>query len=139
MISWHKTLHGKSQSAEHKSWSKAKSRCFNQNDKRYKNYGGRGIKMHPDWVDSFECFYAYMGTRPEGYSLERVDVNGDYAAGNCKWATSKEQSRNTTRTLWVDFNGRKMSLCEACEIAGVPYKRTYGRLRNGLSLIDSMA
>lgn len=76
-------------------------RCYNQNLKIYKYYGERGVKVCERWRrkkrrdrDSFEAFVKDMGERPEGYSLERKNVNGDYSPENCVWATKSEQVKN---------------------------------------------
>jgi hypothetical protein len=68
-------------------------RCINPNYARWKDYGGRGIKVCADWV-FFENFLADMGERPTGKTLDRVDTNGHYEPGNCRWATPGEQARN---------------------------------------------
>lgn len=80
---------------EYKAWSHAKQRCYNPNDKRYMDYGGRGIKMCDRWKNSYETFLSDMGRRPVGrYSLDRINVHGDYEPNNCRWATDLEQARN---------------------------------------------
>lgn len=80
---------------EYRSWSAAKTRCFNPNADNYEHYGGRGITMCADWRDSFETFLADMGPRPAGTSLDRYPDNaGDYEPGNCRWATARQQRAN---------------------------------------------
>jgi hypothetical protein len=83
-----------SASPTYRSWSHAKARCFNETDDNYPNYGGRGISMCQEWADSFGAFLSYMGTRPDGLSLDRIDNNGNYEPGNCRWATPLQQSNN---------------------------------------------
>jgi hypothetical protein len=71
------------------------ARCTNPNVPRYPNYGERGITIYKEWRNSFQAFYADIGTRPSlDYSLERVDVNGNYEPSNCIWATRFQQQRN---------------------------------------------
>lgn len=72
-----------------------KQRCYNINNEKYKDYGGRGIKMCERWLVSFENFYNDMGGRPSNeYSIDRINVDGDYCKENCRWATIKEQNNN---------------------------------------------
>jgi hypothetical protein len=75
-------------------WLSAKRRCQNRNHPRYSAYGGRGIRMDDRWFVSFLQFLADMGERPEGRTLDRKNVNGNYEPGNCRWATSAEQAAN---------------------------------------------
>lgn len=88
------TNHGKTSSPEYKSWSSMIQRCTNPANARYEGYGARGIKICDQWM-SFENFYADMGDRPSiNHSLDRINNDGNYDPGNCRWATRSEQQRN---------------------------------------------
>ncbi len=82
------------QSTEYQSWSGMKRRCINKTNHAYSRYGGRGINICDRWITSFENFYSDMGHKPEGYSIERINNDGNYEPDNCKWATPAEQSKN---------------------------------------------
>jgi hypothetical protein len=82
-------------------------RCTNPNAVAYSYYGGRGIKVCDRWMN-FEAFYADMGPRPEGMSLDRIDSDGNYEPGNCRWATKAQQSQNTRKVQWVEFRGQRV-------------------------------
>lgn len=102
--------HGKSNSKENKAYHLAKSRCNNPNSPDYKDYGERGIKF---LFNSFEEFYSELGDKPEPkhlYSIERIDNNGNYELGNCKWALIEEQSRNTRQNHWIIYKGETKCL-----------------------------
>lgn len=90
------TINGKN-SRTFVSWSAMKARCTNPKNNNYIYWGARGIKVCERWL-KFENFLADMGIRPEGTSLDRINVNGNYEPGNCRWATNKEQANNKRNT-----------------------------------------
>jgi len=78
----------------YRTWDNMKQRCTNSNRENWKDYGGRGIVVCVRWSDSFNNFLADMGVRPDGMSIDRIDVDGNYEPSNCRWATPKEQYAN---------------------------------------------
>jgi hypothetical protein len=89
-----KTTHGLSRSGTWNSWMGMRVRCTDPSNKKYADYGGRGIRVCERW-QSFDAFLADMGPRPAGrFSLDRIDVNGNYEPSNCRWATDTEQRHN---------------------------------------------
>lgn len=93
------TTHGLSKTPEYRVWKGIRKRCFNDKTKCYHNYGGRGITICDRWKDNFENFYEDMGPRPEGMSIDRINNDGNYEPGNCRWATAVEQCNNQRKTL----------------------------------------
>jgi hypothetical protein len=89
-----KKSHGMSYTSEYKSWSQMIDRCERTTHEAYHRYGGRGIKVCDAWRNSFEAFFADMGERPKGHSIDRINNDGDYEPSNCKWSTPKQQSNN---------------------------------------------
>ena len=97
----HKTLvtHGLRRSLEYRAWAHAKQRCTNPNHVGWHLYGGRGIRMCDRWLNDFAAFYADMGPKPTPkHSLDRINPNGPYAPDNCRWASDREQVRNSRAT-----------------------------------------
>lgn len=116
-------------------WSGLKSRCLNPNATGYDRYGGRGITICDRWLN-FENFVSDIGPRPSSqHSLDRIECEGDYEPGNCRWATPEEQNNNTRVATVVTYKGKRMRLHEAWQESGcvVPKKTAYRRLRLGWS------
>lgn len=115
-----RTTHGMSTTPEHPIWFAMLSRCHNPDNPGYHAYGGRGVTVCAKWRQNFSNFYTDMGPRPTSkHTLERIDNNSGYCPENCRWATRTEQSRNTTRNLWVKYRGEWMTLVDAAACVGV--------------------
>jgi len=110
------------------SWYSMVKRCLNPTSSRYDKYGARGISVCERWR-AFENFLADMGERPTGTSLDRIDVNGNYGPGNCRWATPRQQARNTTRNHRVSFRGETLTVIEWAEGVGVSGSSMWRRLK----------
>lgn len=130
---------GTSSFAEYKHWQNMKSRCNTPSATQFDRYGGRGIKVCPEWEASFESFLKDMGPRPgKGYSVDRIDHDGNYEPSNCRWATATEQARNTSLNRIVSIEGREQTLAEAVEGAPVPYNTILYRLKRGWAIEDAI-
>ena len=88
-------IHGEAGSPEYSVWKSAKQRCQNHTLHNFSRYGGRGIRMCDEWCNDFMAFLRDMGRRPsDKHSLDRIDNDGDYEPGNCRWATIRQQAQN---------------------------------------------
>lgn len=113
---------------EYQAWKGMIKRCYNVNQKDYPNYGGRGIKVDEKFK-VFEGFFAVLGKKPtKGHSLERINVNGDYAPDNCKWATSVEQSLNRRNNHKITYNGKTLTLTEWAIKMGLTPQALFSRV-----------
>jgi hypothetical protein len=91
--------HGLRATSEYGSWSMMKNRCLNPRTPAFADYGGRGISVCPQWVNSFETFLSDVGKKPSsGHTLDRIDNDGNYEPGNCRWSTYNQQARNRRST-----------------------------------------
>lgn len=124
--------HGKSRTPTYNSWLAMKQRCDYKGHAEYHRYGGRGITVCDRWK-SFENFIADMGERPAGMSIDRIDVDGNYEPGNCRWATTGEQMRNRRSTINVTRDGVTKCISDWCKDLGLDVDRVYGRIRRGIS------
>jgi len=129
----HRFKHGHSPSGQpysptYLSWMHIKQRCLYKGSQNYPMYGGRGISVCARWMD-FQNFLADMGERPAGMSIERIDVDGDYEPGNCRWATRLEQERNKRTSLKYLYQGRERCLSEIAELSGMKYGLLHDRLK----------
>lgn len=126
------TTHGLSRAKrrEYRSWKDMRARCRNPNDSDYKDYGGRGISVCDRWED-FENFYADMGDRPNGMTLDRIEVNGNYEPSNCRWAPHKVQANNKRSNHLIELNGETRTLQAWCDKLGIEPSKVRYRLKAG--------
>lgn len=125
------TADGKSRCPpEYAVWSMLRQRCNNPRNAKYPRYGGRGIRVCERW-ETFANFIADMGPKPgPGYSLDRIDNNGNYEPSNCRWATAKEQAHN--RHTSFELRGLSPTIEFSCEVCGctVTRNRKYAKEAN---------
>jgi hypothetical protein len=140
LLSEKRTKHGllknksnKLDKATYSCYSSMKQRCLNKKSEGYENYGGRGIKVCHEWMESFEKFYKDMGQRPSfKHSIDRIDNDGDYTPYNCKWALQEEQMQHTRKTVHVTFGEVTKSLAYWCRVFGIGYKTVDCRIKRGM-------
>lgn len=125
--------HGMANTSEYRSWCAMWNRCSNPNSHNYKRYAARGISVCKRWA-KFENFFADMGPRPEGCTLERVNNDKGYSKANCVWATLRQQQNNIRTNRRVTWKGRTMTVAEWARELGINYQTLSWRLRNGWSV-----
>lgn len=127
--------HKKTKTSEFRIWVTMKQRCMNPRNKNYSDYGGRGIKIYKKWVNDFMAFYNYIGQRPsQKHSIDRIDNNQGYIPGNIRWATMKEQRRNTRLGIkTVIYKGKEKPIVQWCEELGLKFDVIRHRLKAGWS------
>lgn len=116
---------------EYRAWLGAKYRCGNPHNKAWVYYGGRGIEMCAEWRENFKTFLDDMGPCPQGFTLERKDVNGHYQPNNCIWETRLGQARNRRNNLTFTFHNETHCLTEWADITGITLTCLRERVRNG--------
>lgn len=130
--------HGMTGTAIHNAWRHMKGRCSNPKIRNFHNYGGRGIRVCERWL-SFANFYEDMAVGHfEGASIDRIDNDGNYEPGNCRWATPKEQGRNRRTNRTVTYRGKTMTLIEAIESSGKTSALVNNRLSRGWTLTRAL-
>ena len=110
-------------------WSGMMSRCSNEEDRYFKDYGGRGISVCKEW-ESFDNFadWALSNGYADNLTIDRIDVNGNYCPENCHWATWKEQANNTRRNRYFEFNGEKKTLSQLADKYNINYRLLHERV-----------
>lgn len=135
--------HGMSSSREFQTWARMKGRCYNRRNPDYPDYGGRGIRVCDRWLESFEAFYADMGPRPAGHSIDRKNSNGNYEPDNCHWTTAVPQASNRRSNQTIAFRGETHTVQEWSRRTGLKAASIYWRLHRGwtpertLTTVDS--
>lgn len=115
-------------------WASMKNRCLNRKDAHnYSWYGGRGVRICDRWLGEhgFANFVKDMGERPKGYSIDRIDVNGDYCPENCKWSSAEEQSRNRRNNVKVVVEGDTLTPLDISKKVGISEETIRARIRKG--------
>jgi len=113
-------------------------RCYNEEHVKYASYGGRGIRVCKRWLESFDSFLEDMGVPAADKTLDRRDNNKNYTPSNCRWASRKQQARNTRANRLITIDGETRCLTEWCEIRGIPISTVYARLHAGWSETDAL-
>lgn len=126
--------HGWSDTPEYRVWQTMKDRCINPDAVGYENYGGRGIRVCAEWLAGFEPFIAAMGWRPgPSFSIERIDNNGNYEPGNCRWASRREQNNNSRNCRFISWRGETHTVVGWAEKLGLSVRALRDRLSRGWS------
>lgn len=123
--------HGHRHTRLYNIWEKMKQRCYNKNNKLYSYYGGRGIKICQTWINDFGKFYNW--SMKNGYknclTLDRINVNGNYSARNCRWVTMSVQCNNKRNNVLLTYKNKTQNLSQWCKELGLPMKLIHGRIR----------
>ena len=110
------------------SWKMMISRCTQPSNPAFKHYRKRGIKFCKRW-SKFENFFADMGERPAGTSIDRwPDNDGSYKPGNCRWATKRQQANNRVTNIWFNYRGANCTLAQLARVTGVQKETLRARL-----------
>jgi hypothetical protein len=125
--------HGQSHQPTWDSWSAMRDRCERITHTHFHNYGGRGISVCARWSD-FANFRDDMGDRPEGMTLDRIDVNLGYSKENCKWSTCKEQSNNRRDNRIIEYGGAQYTVAQLADHLRINYQTLYHRIKRGMQL-----
>lgn len=125
---------------EHNIWVLMKRRCESSWSEDFRNYGGRGIRVHPTWSASFEAFYRDVGSRPsEQHSIDRIDPERGYEPGNVRWSLNLVQQRNRTNNRRITNGGETLTLVEWSERTGIESSTISRRLRRGWSVARALS
>lgn len=125
----YRRTHGMSKTRLYRIWSLIKDRCENENSHAYQRYGGRGIKLCPEWAKPDSFFeWALSHGYEDGLSIDRIDNDGDYCPENCRWTDCYTQSNNTRRNRYLTLDGKTKTLAMWCKEYGMPYKTVHSRI-----------
>lgn len=117
---------------EYHIWRGMIDRCYNPNNKKFANYGGRGIRVCDEWRNDYSAFIRDMGrSHGDCKTIERKDYDGDYAPGNCKWASWKEQQNNRNNNHILTFEGQELNITQWAEKLGLKPATLHQRIHRG--------
>lgn len=132
--------HGMTNTRIFHEWQSMLQRCNNPNNQRYEDYGGRGIKVCDEWIDSFVsfCEWSMDNGYDEALTLDREDVDGNYSPDNCRWVTNFEQQSNKRNNRIIECNGEKHILNEWARITGLNAQTIAWRIDRGWSVEEAL-
>ena len=131
-----KRRHGSWNTDEYKTFMRMNSRCNNPNTRQYHRYGGRGIRL---MYSSFEDFIADVGPKPtKKHSIDRINNDGHYEPGNCRWALPQQQANNTSRNKFITYNGQTKTVSDWARSLGLTFAAIDSRLRDDWSIEETL-
>ena len=134
------TKHGKRHTKLYNRWCNMRRRCNDSKNRYYKDYGGRGICVCPEWNNSFESFYQWAQT--SGYNdsltLDRIDNNGNYEPNNCRWVTVKEQANNRRSSKYIQYNNKMMTVAQWADLLNIKHATINKRLKMGWPIGEAL-
>lgn len=136
-----KSKKGLSNTPEGRTLNRAMQRCYNINEKSYEDYGGRGITVSQRYkgTDGVENFIQDVGTKPgPGFSIDRIDNDGNYCPGNLQWSTDKQQADHKRNTRLITYKGETLNIAQWSERVGIHRSITRTRLESGWSVADAL-
>lgn len=132
-------IHGESHTRLHNIWMGMLKRCKDGECYEHKRYHDRGIRVCDEWQEYIPFRdWALANGYSDDLSIERKDVDGNYCPENCTWIPMEKQARNRTTTFWIEYNGERISLAEACEREGQDYKIVHWRFRHGWDIYKAL-
>lgn len=129
--------HGMRKHPMYNTWVSMRQRCSDPKYHRWDRYGGRGIKVCERWLE-FENFLEDMGVRPKGTCIDRIDNDGDYEPGNCRWATRAEQCNNRRSNRWHTVNGATKNTTQWARDSGLSVHAVRMRINNGETMSQAL-
>lgn len=131
--------HGLSYTPEYRAWQQMRLRCTDPKHAAWPDYGGRGITVCAEWLDSPKQFLADMGTKPTPkHELDRRDNDGQYSPGNCRWVVRQVNCRNRRSNVFIELNGERLTLVEWSQRCGVSTTVIQKRLQSGWAANDAL-
>lgn len=135
-------IHGETKSRLYTVWQGIKARCYRENTNSHQNYFDRNICMYEPWINDYESFRDYVTKLPnygkQGYSLDRIDNDGNYEPNNLRWASYKTQRNNTRFNLLLTYNGKTLTAKQWSEELGIKYTTIVNRKRKGLTDVETL-
>lgn len=136
--------HGNKKTKLYKVWCGIKERCFNPHNKRYKNYGGRGITICNEWLDflifkewAYKTGYKEIDNYKEKLTIDRIDTNGNYEPDNCRWITPREQNRNYSKNHFLTYNSKTQCLSDWADELGIKRGTLLYRIKSGKTIEEA--